>query len=91
MTGAESYSELGLFLLGKEIENTLNNKIPLIKWEKLAPKWDLNSKLPWYNINVGINKDFLKEEFIKALNGDLTPWCETFGCYDCGSCNYKNK
>ncbi|MDD1775538.1 MAG: radical SAM protein, partial [Methanobacterium sp.] len=72
--------------LGDLIQRSINNKIPLKEWEKVAPKWDLNSLLPWNNVDVGIKKEFLKEEYQKALKGSLTPWCETFGCYDCGSC-----
>jgi radical SAM superfamily enzyme YgiQ (UPF0313 family) len=73
--------------LGDLIQRSINNKIPLKEWEKVAPKWDLNSPLPWDNIDVGIKEEFLKDEYQKALKGSLTPWCETFGCYDCGSCD----
>jgi len=72
--------------LGSTIEKSLENKVPIREWEKLAPKWDIEDELPWNNIDVGIKKEFLKEEYLKALKGDLTPWCETFGCYDCGAC-----
>jgi len=43
--------------------------------------------LPWKNINIGISDEYLKDEYKKALNGDLTPWCEEFGCYKCGACD----
>jgi radical SAM superfamily enzyme YgiQ (UPF0313 family) len=48
--------------LGDFIERSLNKKIPLKEWEKAAPKWDLNSPLPWNNIDLGIKKEFLKKE-----------------------------
>lgn len=75
--------------LGQLIESSLTNKIPVNEWEKYAPKYPLNTRLPWENIDVGIKNEFLKAEYSKALNGDLTPWCETFGCYDCGVCHSK--
>lgn len=77
----------GTEVIGKIIEKSLHEKIPIPEWEKLTSKWDLNSRLPWDNIDVGIKKEFLKTEYQRALKGDLTPWCETFGCYDCGACD----
>lgn len=73
--------------LGGIIEESVENKIPLKEWEKLNPSWSLDDKLPWDNIDVAVEKSFLKEEYFKALEGDLTPWCETFGCYQCGACD----
>jgi radical SAM superfamily enzyme YgiQ (UPF0313 family) len=80
---------MGTSQLGVTIEKSLEDKVPIRKWEKLAPSWDLEDELPWDNIGVGVNKDYLKEEYLKALNGDLTLWCETFGCYHCGACDDK--
>lgn len=73
--------------VGGFLEKSLQQKIPFKEWEKLAPRWNLESKLPWDNIDVGINKEFLKTEYQKALKGDLTAWCEIFGCYECGACD----
>ncbi|HEY0196708.1 MAG TPA: radical SAM protein, partial [Methanobacterium sp.] len=73
--------------LGQIIEKSLDNKVPIRDWEKITPRWDLDDKLPWDNIQVGVKKEFLKGEYLEALNGNLTPWCETFGCYDCGACD----
>jgi len=72
--------------LGDIIEKSSFEKVPLNEWKKLAPHWDLESSLPWENVDVGINDEFLKKEYEKALRGDLTPWCETFGCNQCGAC-----
>jgi radical SAM superfamily enzyme YgiQ (UPF0313 family) len=72
--------------LGDIIEKSSFGKVPLNEWKKFAPHWDLESMLPWRNVDVGISDEFLKKEYVKALEGDLTPWCETFGCYNCGSC-----
>jgi radical SAM superfamily enzyme YgiQ (UPF0313 family) len=77
--------------LGEVIQRSVQSKVTMKDWEKRAPRWDLDSELPWKNIDVGIQNSFLKEEYLRALNDDITPWCETFGCYDCGACSEKNR
>jgi len=72
--------------LGNMIEKSSLGKVPLNEWKKIAPHWDLESPLPWREVDVGINDEYLKNEYGKALRGDLTPWCEIFGCNRCGSC-----
>ena len=72
--------------LGDIIEESSLKKFPTGKWKKLMPIWRETTETPWKNIDVGVTDDFLQDEYNKALNGDLTPWCETFGCYHCGSC-----
>jgi radical SAM superfamily enzyme YgiQ (UPF0313 family) len=73
--------------LGDVLERSMNEKITVKEWTKLAHKWDLDDKLPWKNIDVGISDAFLKKEYNNALNSDLTPWCEEFRCYNCGACD----
>ncbi len=73
--------------LGDVLENSLNEKVSIKDWKKLAHKYDIEEELPWKNIDVGVDEEFLKKEYKKALNGELTPWCEDFGCYNCGACN----
>ena len=73
--------------LGYVLERSLHEKISINEWNRLAHKWDLEEDLPWKNIDIGISDKYLKKEYEKALNGDLTPWCEEFGCYKCGTCN----
>jgi radical SAM superfamily enzyme YgiQ (UPF0313 family) len=68
------------------IEESSKRRIPLGEWKKLIPNLNFGAELPWKDINVGINDEFLEDEYKQALKGDLTPWCETFGCYNCGSC-----
>jgi radical SAM superfamily enzyme YgiQ (UPF0313 family) len=76
--------------LGDIIEKSSFGKVPLHEWKKIAHHWDLESSLPWKDIAVGINDEYLKNEYLKALEGDLTPWCETFGCNRCGSCGNQS-
>ncbi len=72
--------------IGNMIEKTYKKKLKFKEWEKIDIEWNLNDELPWKNIDIGIKPEFLKQEYQKALNGDITPWCETFGCYRCGAC-----
>ncbi len=73
--------------LGDVIERSWRDRVSIAEWKKLAIKRDPESELPWKNIDVGVEEEFLLEEYKKAVNGDITPWCETFGCYNCGACN----
>lgn len=75
--------------LGDVIESSWRKKVPLLEWKKITPQRDLNTILPWKNIDVGVKTEFLKDEYVKALDGDVTPWCEVFGCYECGACEQQ--
>lgn len=72
--------------VGNMIEKTYKKKLKFREWGKIDISWSLDYKLPWENIDVGIKPAFLKQEYEKALKGNITPWCETFGCYRCGAC-----
>ena len=72
--------------LGDVIERSWRDRVSMAEWKKLAVRRDPESELPWKNIDVGVKEDFLLEEYEKAIKGDITPWCETFGCYNCGAC-----
>lgn len=76
--------------IGDMIEKTYKRKLKFRDWEKINIKWNLEDDLPWKNIDVSISNDFLKQEYKKAFKGDITPWCETFGCYRCGACLKSN-
>ena len=45
--------------------------------------------LPWDHIDVGIEKDYLIEEWEKATRGEFTPDCRTGNCNACGVCDFK--
>jgi radical SAM family uncharacterized protein len=47
---------------------------------------DPDSPLPWDFINVGVTKQFLREEYQRAQAGMETPDCLTAGCTNCGAC-----
>ena len=75
--------------IGDMIEKTYKKKLKFRDWEKIHIKWNLEDELPWKNIGTGITNEFLKQEYKKAFKGDITPWCEVFGCYKCGACPDK--
>jgi radical SAM superfamily enzyme YgiQ (UPF0313 family) len=45
----------------------------------------VESELPWDKINVGVSKEFLRDEMHKALKGETSPSCSN-GCQECGVC-----
>ena len=51
---------------------------------------DLKEPLPWDHINTKIKKDFLQNEWEKAISGALTKDCRTGDCSACGVCDFKN-
>ncbi len=70
----------------------MDKKIVFNDWLKLANqinniKLKEDYTLPWHEIDVGIKNSFLRKEYEKVQTGEITPWCETNGCYNCGSCN----
>ncbi|SEL24832.1 Radical SAM superfamily enzyme YgiQ, UPF0313 family [Methanobrevibacter gottschalkii] len=72
--------------IGAIIEKTLTKNPTLKEWKEVLPKYDIDDILPWDNIDVGVNKRFLKIENKRLRNLKQTPWCETSPCYNCGSC-----
>jgi hypothetical protein len=40
--------------------------------------------LPWSHIDVGVSTEFLKTEYEKALNAEVTPNCADGVCNNCG-------
>ncbi|KZX10558.1 radical SAM protein [Methanobrevibacter filiformis] len=77
-------SEVG-DLIKNSIDYNNNQNIILNQWKKYNQGYKLDDELPWDEINVGINKNFLIQERQKILNHERTPWCKN-NCYQCGSC-----
>ncbi|HAK44815.1 MAG TPA: radical SAM protein [Spirochaeta sp.] len=48
-------------------------------------------KLPWDNVILGIGKKFFKDEYKKALDGELTDACTAVCGHNCGACNGINE
>jgi radical SAM superfamily enzyme YgiQ (UPF0313 family) len=72
--------------VGELIEKSLTKKPTLKEWKELTPNYSIEDELPWKNINVGVNENFLKTEHRRLTTLKQTPWCETSVCYNCGSC-----
>ncbi len=50
---------------------------------------DLSEPLPWDHIDCGVSKDFLREEWEKALLGSETLDCRDGECSLCGVCDFE--
>jgi len=74
-------------LYEKKENNTINSyeDLSLVDCES-GSWWCLETKLPWRNIDIGLNEKFLKEERKKIFNYEDTEWCQRVSCYNCGSC-----
>ena len=70
----------------------------LNRWEEAASRLSinltdylkplsLNQPLPWDFIDVGVSKEFLKQEYRKAQQGIKTEDCTTGKCSNCGACD----
>ncbi len=46
-------------------------------------QYTVSDQLPWDNIDIGVTKAFLWEEFQKSISGDITPDCR-HACHSCG-------
>ncbi len=83
----ESWDENVDYEIYEKISKELNIDI-----RGLASKeFDTDEELPWDNISYGINKDFLKNEYLKAREAVTSIPCE-IKCSSCGVCpNLKTK
>lgn len=62
--------------------------------EYIYTQYDLDHEFCWDNIFCGVDKEFLKKEYIKALEEKTTPKCSA-SCSSCGvtkiaKCNFLN-
>ncbi|UCG20532.1 MAG: TIGR03960 family B12-binding radical SAM protein [Deltaproteobacteria bacterium] len=44
--------------------------------------------LPWSHLDCGVNRDYLWDEYERALREDFTSDCRTQACNDCGVCDH---
>jgi radical SAM family uncharacterized protein len=47
---------------------------------------DFNEALPWDFIDIGVRKEYLRNEYERALEGKFTPPCRVGSCKSCGVC-----
>ncbi|MFW6011024.1 MAG: TIGR03960 family B12-binding radical SAM protein [Desulfosalsimonas sp.] len=50
---------------------------------------DLDGPLPWDHIDTGLSREFLKQEYEKAIGQEQTPDCRNHDCQGCGVCDFK--
>lgn len=72
--------------IGNLLEESTKKKIAMKEWKKHANSYKLEDELPWKNIDLGLNPNFLKKEREKLLANKSTLWCEENYCYGCGPC-----
>jgi radical SAM superfamily enzyme YgiQ (UPF0313 family) len=51
-----------------------------------ARRRDFSEFLPWDFIDIGVRKDYLRNEYQRALEGKFTPPCRVGSCKTCGVC-----
>jgi radical SAM family uncharacterized protein len=51
---------------------------------------DLEEVVPWEHIDFGVDKQFLKEEYGRALGGRVSADCRDGVCLECGVCSGLN-
>lgn len=54
--------------------------------EKFAGAQDPGSRLAWDFVDVGVSREFLKQEYDRSLRGQATPDCARAACSGCGAC-----
>ena len=57
-----------------------------IKKERYIKEMDVDQKLPWDFLEIGVRKEFLIKELEKAKNRESTNSCDTSKCRVCGAC-----
>ncbi len=60
----------------------------------IDPAWYLRERstdeiLPWDHIDCGVSRQFLLDEWRRALEGAATPDCRDQGCTGCGVCDFE--
>ena len=73
------------------------------KWKKVISEMEINpefniyknysldEKLPWDTVSLGVSKNYLKNEYLKAQQQQLTGQCDDICDHKCGVCNNNNK
>lgn len=89
-------------ILAAAREGCLDNWSEHFSWDRwqralegagIEPAWYVERErpreetLPWDHLHSGVERDFLWEEYGKAMKGEPTPDCRWEACYDCGACS----
>ncbi len=49
----------------------------------------MDEPLPWDHLQCGVDREFLEQEWQRALERSYTPDCRNHGCQKCGLCDFK--
>ncbi len=60
-----------------------------IDYKKYLGPRELNKKMDWDFIDIGVSKDFLEKEMEKARSEKITLDCRWGRCVKCGACDFK--
>ena len=47
---------------------------------------ELDEVFPWDHLDTGVGRVYLRAEFERFMNGELTPRCAPAACRACGAC-----
>lgn len=61
-----------------------------IDLERYLARRDFQEPLPWDHLHCGVEPDFIRAEYDRALAGTYTPDCRVHGCQKCGLCDFKS-
>ena len=77
--------------LDLELYSKIAEKLNINIEQCASKEYEENEKMPWDNIDFGVNKSWLWNEYQKAKNAIATVPCEV-QCNNCGVCsNLKTK
>lgn len=54
-------------------------------------EWSLDEELPWDSVSMNVSKAYLKKEYLKARDRQLTPICKDDCDHHCGVCGKNAK
>ena len=60
-----------------------------LNYDTSVKEWDLEEELPWDSVSMNVSKKYLKNEYLKAKNRQLTSICNDECDHNCGVCGKK--
>lgn len=60
-----------------------------LNYDVSEKEWSLDEELPWDSVSMNVSKAYLKKEYLKARDRQLTPICNDDCDHHCGVCGKK--
>ena len=57
-----------------------------LNYDTTEKEWDLDAELPWDSVSMNVSKKYLKNEYLKARDRQLTSICHEDCDHNCGVC-----